>query len=247
MNHILLYCLLSFAIPANTLFAQSDTIPFRSEIELRVSPSYTKLILPAALISYGVMSHVSPTLKKLDHHITNAVANPGTKVDDYLQYVPVVSLYALDLAGVKAKNNLRDRVFLTLSSYIFMGASVNAIKYTAKVMRPDNSTANSFPSGHTAMAFAGAHLLFREYGETSPWIGVAAYTTATATGLMRMVNNRHWMSDVIAGAGIAILSVEAGYMLLPVFRRIMGDGGAAIAISPVAGSGMYGLGFACRF
>ena len=95
-----------------------------------------------------------------------------------------------------------------------MAGFVNGIKYTAKEMRPDGSTANSWPSGHTATAFVGATLLHKEYGLTrSPWWSVAGYGVATATGVMRVLNNRHWISDVMSGAGIGILSGELGYAL----------------------------------
>ena len=68
-------------------------------------------------------------------------------------------------------------------------------------------------SGHTATAFMTASMLVKEYGYKSPWIGIGAYSAATATGLMRMANNKHWLSDVLAGAGIGILSTEMGYYL----------------------------------
>jgi hypothetical protein len=81
-------------------------------------------------------------------------------------------------------------------------------------MRPDGSTANSWPSGHTATSFVGATILHKEYGLTrSPWYSVAGYGVATATGVMRVLNNRHWISDVMSGAGIGILSAELGYAL----------------------------------
>lgn len=99
-------------------------------------------------------------------------------------------------------------------SYAIMAGFVNGIKYTAKEMRPDGSTANSWPSGHTATSFVGATLLHKEYGLTrSPWFSVAGYGVATATGVMRVLNNRHWVSDVMSGAGIGIMSTELGYAL----------------------------------
>lgn len=42
-----------------------------------------------------------------------------------------------------------------------MATSVNTIKYTAQVDRPDKSARNSFPSGHTAVAFMGAEFLWQ--------------------------------------------------------------------------------------
>lgn len=56
-------------------------------------------------------------------------------------------------------------------------------------------------------------MLTKEYGHKSSWIGIGAYSVASATGLMRMANNKHWLSDVLTGAGIGILSTEVGYYL----------------------------------
>ena len=96
-------------------------------------------------------------------------------------------------------------------SAALMAISVNAIKYTAKVQRPDGSNYKSFPSGHTATAFMTATMLHKEYGLTiSPWISVAGYSVAAATGISRQFNNRHWLSDVLVGAGIGILTTELG-------------------------------------
>ncbi|MBO4599585.1 MAG: phosphatase PAP2 family protein, partial [Bacteroidales bacterium] len=99
-------------------------------------------------------------------------------------------------------------------TYGIMAGLVNGIKYTSKELRPDGSTYNSWPSGHTATSFAGATILHKEYGLTrSPWYSVAGYGVATATGVMRVLNNRHWVSDVLSGAGIGIMSGELAYMI----------------------------------
>ena len=64
----------------------------------------------------------------------------------------------------------------------------------------------SFPSGHTTSAFAAAAAVSSETSRFWPgtrWvIGPILYTGAALTGVSRMYNNRHWMSDVLAGAGV---------------------------------------------
>ena len=67
------------------------------------------------------------------------------------------------------------------------------------------------PSGHTAQAFVSATILDMEYRDTSPWISVAGYAVATTTGMYRMINNQHWISDVLIGAGIGIFSTKVVY------------------------------------
>lgn len=53
---------------------------------------------------------------------------------------------------------------------------------------------NSFPSEHTATAFAGAEILYKEYKDKSVWHGVGGYVVATGTGLFCIYNNRHWIT-----------------------------------------------------
>ena len=118
----------------------------------------------------------------------------------------------LKLAGVEGRSSWPRLFASSLASYGIMAGFVNGIKYTASELRPDGSTRNSWPSGHTATAFVGATILHKEYGLTrSPWYSIGGYTVATATGVMRVLNNRHWISDVLSGAGIGILSTELAY------------------------------------
>ncbi len=143
-----------------------------------------------------------------------------TGIDDYTQFFGPAMVVGLKLGGYEGRSDWPRLLASSLMSYAIMAGLVNGIKYTAKEMRPDGSTANSWPSGHTATAFVGATLLHKEYGLTrSPWWSVAGYGVATATGVMRVLNNRHWVSDVMSGAGIGILSGELGYALCDLLFR----------------------------
>lgn len=65
--------------------------------------------------------------------------------------------------------------------------------------RPDHSDNNSFPSGHTALAFASATTMYKRYG----WeYGVPAYALAALTGYARVDAKKHHWYDVAAGAAI---------------------------------------------
>ncbi len=135
-------------------------------------------------------------------------------LDDYLQFGPLALTVGLKLGGVEGRSDWPRLLTSGAMSYGLMALIVNGVKYSAKEMRPDGSTANSFPSGHTATAFVGATILHKEYGLTrSPWYSVGAYAAATTTGVMRSLNNRHWISDIMVGAGIGILSTDLGYFL----------------------------------
>ncbi len=145
------------------------------------------------------------------------------KYDDYLQYAPSATVYGLKLAGVKGRNNVGRATLSYATSLAIMGILVNTIKYTAKIERPDGSSNNSFPSGHTAMAFTNASFLHKEYGIVNPAYSVGGYAASTFTGLGRNLNNRHWISDVLAGAGIGILSAELGYFFIDKIYKNKGD------------------------
>lgn len=133
--------------------------------------------------------------------------------DDYLQYIPAVAMLGMKIGGVKGRSSWARMITSDAFSAILMATTINSLKYTAKVMRPDGSERNSFPSGHTATAFMTATMMRKEYGVRNPWYSIGAYSMATATGLTRMANNKHWLSDVMVGAGIGILSTELGYYL----------------------------------
>ncbi len=143
---------------------------------------------------------------------TQLITDFNTRLDDYTQFFGPALVAGLKLGGYEGRSDWPRLLASAGMSYAIMAALVNGIKYSAREMRPDGSTANSWPSGHTATAFVGATMLHKEYGLTrSPWWSVAGYGVATATGVMRVLNNRHWVSDVMSGAGIGILSAELGY------------------------------------
>lgn len=197
---------------------------------LKVKNSYQiqfkakQLIIPVALIGYGIIGIGSDQLEAFNFEIREEVKeNIDRKfsIDDFSQYAPIASVYALGALGIKGKNNIRDKTIIVATSYLIMGLTVNSLKKITKVERPDGSSFNSFPSGHTATAFMGAELLYQEYKDVSIWYGISGYVVATGTGVFRMYNNRHWFTDVVAGAGIGILSTKAGYWLYPTINKLL--------------------------
>ena len=76
------------------------------------------------------------------------------------------------------------------------------LKYGVNERRPNGGT-QSFPSGHTSVSFSAAEFLRERYG----WeYGIPAYAVASFVAYSRVESHEHYAHDVIAGAGIGILS-----------------------------------------
>ncbi len=143
-----------------------------------------------------------------------------TNIDDYLMFMPAVAVYGLNFAGVKGKNNFVDRSLIYLISISLASITNGVIKNTTNVLRPDGSDFQSLPSHHTTIAFVSATFLHEEYKDQSIWYGIAGYSIATATGMLRMLNNKHWMSDVLVGAGLGILTTKVVYLVYPAVKNL---------------------------
>lgn len=176
------------------------------------------LVIPTVLTGTSALCVHNGWLTKQREDIQDKLSAKGehkVKIDNYLQYTPMLAVYGLNLFGVNGKHKFWDRTGILAMSYATMGILVNGMKYTFKEKRPDTNARNSFPSGHTATAFMCAEFLYQEYKEVSPWIGYSGYLIATATGYLRIYNDRHYLNDVVAGACIGIISTKFAYWLYP--------------------------------
>ena len=179
---------------------------------------------------------------KVRDGITGEFPNFSSTVDDYLRYVPPASVYALDLLGVKSKNSFKHRTLIFLKANIIGFAVAFPLKGITQVRRPDNSSSASFPSLHTTQAFIGATFMHKELGHRSIWYSVGAYTIATATGFYRILNNKHWLSDVMVGAALGILSTNVAYLThqFKEPRKKRKSNNVSALFSPILGNNTYG-------
>ena len=185
----------------------------------------TGITIPAGFIIYGALAlNKNTPMYKLNqstsHEIKEDHPHFASNMDNYLKYAPAVATVALEAAGVKGAHTASQTAVLYGMSYTIMAISTETVKHLTHETRPDGSDQLSFPSGHTATAFASAELMRLEYKDTHPWLSMSGYVAATATGLLRMYKQRHYAGDVVAGAGVGILSTEAAYLLYPVMRRV---------------------------
>ncbi|MDB5202853.1 MAG: hypothetical protein JWQ27_2262 [Ferruginibacter sp.] len=183
----------------------------------------TQFLLPAAMLGYGfaaIRNHGFLQInEEFEEELVTEHPHGAIHADNYLQFGPAATVYLLGFSGIKGYHNLRDKSAIFLLSNLFLNASSQLIKNAAGEMRPDGSASSSFPSGHTAEAFAGAEFLRLEYKAVSPWYGIAGYAMAATTGYLRMYNNKHWFNDVVAGAGLGIAATRLSWWLYPLIQR----------------------------
>ncbi len=217
----LLFCILLNAVCVN---AQVDSVHIMfggtGNITLPVSRGITKkefnlnrlhhsfsLAVPVAAVGFAMM----PADHAIRDRVKSGMSQFHTSVDDYLPYLPLATQLTMGLGGVKGQSKNRWQLLVTdAMATAMMVAVVNGLKYSVDRTRPDGE-GGGFPSGHTATAFMGATLLAHEYGHKSVWIPIAGYSVAMATGVLRVLNNRHYVSDVLVGAAIGIASAELAY------------------------------------
>ena len=185
----------------------------------------THYIIPAILIGGGIAVNNQDFKNKQVTWYNQNYKDFSTKADDFLQLAPHAAIFGLDWIGIKSKHDFKDKVGLMFTGGVIMLGTVTALKSATHQLRPDGSADNSFPSGHTANAFFGATILAKEYADKSILIAIGGYSVAAATGAMRILNNRHWASDVLVGAGIGIISGEVAYIVYPWLKEKLGGKG----------------------
>jgi membrane-associated phospholipid phosphatase len=182
-------------------------MPKRQSLEWLIAPSVL-IVSGIALNGNGAESIKNEIVEWRNEHLSMF----HTHADDYLQYAPIVIAYGLDAFGNQSKNDFINKSLILLKGELLMTGLVYGLKNATHELRPDLSAYNSFPSGHTAQAFAGAVFLSEEYKDKIKWMPYLAYGIASSVGLLRMANNRHYISDVLAGAGIGMLSMKLAYV-----------------------------------
>jgi membrane-associated phospholipid phosphatase len=235
---IKLLIVLTFFLSLNGNAQPKDSI-----FSIKDNLSYKHFIIPAALISSGLLLKNAPMNKNLQGDFRAILGTDfHTKVDNYLQYEAVLQIYGGRYLGFKPKNDfLHQTINIAISNAIMGGGIVQTMKHTFKEERPDASDEFSFPSGHTATAFTNASLLFYEYKDANIWYASSGFLFATATGFLRIANNKHYTSDVLAGAGIGTAVGLAVSYWCPFKSVTFGKNKTHALIYPQIGTN-YGIG-----
>jgi membrane-associated phospholipid phosphatase len=196
-----------FSYHFKQVYAKNDSIQF---LHQRQPPIFNE-ILPLSLVGIGTALNFS----NFRYFIKSKIGNTThITLDNYLQFAPIAELYVVDMTGVKPKNSLWDQTKYLAISELITEALIQSVKRVANVKRPNGGTM-SFPSGHTAVAFASATVLFEEFKDENLFAAFSGYGFSTATGILRITNNFHWISDVLVAAGTGILVTHLIYFWEP--------------------------------
>jgi membrane-associated phospholipid phosphatase len=178
----------------------------------------------------------------VDDSVRDAVADPESGFGKALETAGgglYGSLFvgAMFAGGRLSHGRFRAMTYDMLSAAIVNEGYTQILKVTVRRERPDGSNDQSFPSGHTSNAFTLATVAERHYG----WkIGVPAYAVAAAIGYSRLVRDKHYLSDAVAGATL-------GYIVGRAVVRVDGEAfparrhAASFDVSPILGPRLAGL------
>ena len=138
-----------------------------------------------------------------------------THVDDWLLWGPIPIMYGADLFKVPAKNTVWNQTKFLIISEAGTAALTWGLKLGLGIQRPNNGTHNAYPSGHTSQAFCQSQVLFNEFRDTAPLLAASGFLFSVPVGVLRVLNNRHWVPDVLLGAGIGMLVTNLVYHFEP--------------------------------
>jgi hypothetical protein len=171
-----------------------------------------------------------------DDDIAEYIADPEHDFGKSLEDGAAPEVLGLVVAGVFTTGRFveaprfRAMSYDLLDAFLVNWAYTTAVKSAVGRERPNGEDEKSFPSGHTSNAFALAVVVERHYGWKA---GLPAYALASAVAVSRLQRNKHYLSDVLAGATL-------GYIVGRTVVRVNGgpvgsSKGAQVSLSPVVG------------
>lgn len=178
-----------------------------------------QIIVPAAMIALGAVAVSNNRLCNIKYDVRDAFQRGrGNHRKANVEVWVTLGAQLLTVAlGPKCKHDLVDRMFVKATRYALLYSTMPVVRACVRERRPDGSSNHSFPSFKTANAFMAAEQTRIERGWA--W-GMGAYTIAAGIGVLQMYNDKAYINDVLAGAGMGILAVHAAYWLLPLERKL---------------------------
>jgi len=239
---VLILSLLSSYNGSAQVLHRADSLSSKSSYNFK-----RKAIVPLSLIGLGVLLNGSQLERQFNTFVHKELGfEHRSTVDDYVRHAPAIIMYSADILGAKAKNHWFDQTKYLLISNLVSGYTTRKLKSLTGKTRP-NGSSRSFPSGHSTTAFSNASVLYNEFYESSPLLAYSGYTFAAATAVFRMSNNRHWVSDIMVGAGIGIVVTEIVYYFEPLKNFNPFRDSKNITLIPQIDKENYGFYFSMHF
>lgn len=181
-------------------------------------PRTYRVELPVAALAYGCLKPITPAIGRLDTQIWDSrsptVPTSGFHPETLLQWTPMASIYLLDAADVPLRHRFRQHLALDIGSFVLAGGAGWVMRRVSEgIPRFGLKPGTQFPSGHATNAFRGAELFRQEWKGRSPWVSWSGYVMASWVSYLRMRHGQHQLSEVIAGAGLGVLSTRSVYWL----------------------------------
>lgn len=238
-----------FVPPADTVLpGQKNPFTESQRLEGDNKRYLKRAVIPAAVLIgagiYTIGGRGILSSNDVFNYRTRVLPKFATNADDFAMLAPLVGLYGFNLISTQNRHELSRQTILLFAAGGLSSAVIWPTKKLTNRERP-NGKPYAFPSGHTAYAFTIATFMDKEFRHKSPWVSVVSYGIAGGTGVLRVLNNAHWMSDVLAGAGIGILSVNTVYW---VHAKLTQGGGLNTAVVPIMlPNGSPGMAFSVTF
>ena len=191
---LFIYLLFLFELIASSdLYGQAISInQIKSGISYTINNNPSNLILIGGLLGSGISTKYDDKIQEV--YQGKILGKSAAKLGDYWGIAgQFIILSRLKLGS--------DDFNYATSAIIANGLCTYGIKFITGRIRPDGANRRSFPSGHTSSSFLAATIADDLYGSK---IGVPAYLLAGLTGLSRIHDNKHYLSDVIFGASLGI-------------------------------------------
>jgi membrane-associated phospholipid phosphatase len=199
---------------------------------------FSKKNIAPLLIGGAASGIVAPFDREIQDHVAvkGESSNAG-KIGGVLGGAAVVvpAVTGLLIAGSRSKNDRFHSFTYSLAQAAVLNEGlVQGFKYSVGRTRPDGSDNRSFPSGHAANAFMAATVVQRYYGTKA---GIIGYTAAAFIAYSRCRENKHWASDITAGATLGYIVGSSVSRRTGISLRV-----GKIALVPVFGLGSRRVG-----
>jgi membrane-associated phospholipid phosphatase len=133
-------------------------------------------------------------------------------VDNYLKWMPLFVPLVADLTGLKTHSSIKKQLLVISLAEAARYLTTDSLKKITLERRPAPFVGrHSFPSGHTSSSFTSAEFMHQELKDKYPIFSCLGYLAATSVAVIRLVKNKHWLRDVLAGAAIGIITMKVAY------------------------------------